>query len=230
MAIDRKQDRNVSADMERVFGLSADADEEPAGGTRRADPVPPSAAGQPRRWLLIAAPVLATLFLMALAVRFALTLVPADVGEPATRPSPRPAIEAASPAPTPTLVPDRTESLSPDDFGPAPVEPIPAAPATPAPPRRAVERVRPAPRAARDCPPGSTENRCIFADVLAADRRLRTAYARATQAGVPTRELVTIRRRWNRARGISLDAPDETIRRYDELAARLDDLIENEQR
>jgi hypothetical protein len=66
--------------------------------------------------------------------------------------------------------------------------------------------------------------------VVGADRRLRAAYDDATQAGVPTDELVAVRRRWDRARAISLREPDETIRRYDRLTERLDDLTRGEQR
>ncbi|MBJ6122868.1 hypothetical protein [Sphingomonas mollis] len=71
------------------------------------------------------------------------------------------------------------------------------------------------------CRAGSTEDACIYRDVRAADRRLLVAYQRAVQAGVPRRDLVEVRRDWTRALAISLDDPDETIRRYDDLADQL---------
>ncbi|KQU53209.1 hypothetical protein ASG67_10385 [Sphingomonas sp. Leaf339] len=71
------------------------------------------------------------------------------------------------------------------------------------------------------CRAGSNEDACIYRDVRAADRRLLAAYQRAVQAGVPRRDLVDIRRDWTRALAISLDDPDETIRRYDDLADQL---------
>lgn len=74
---------------------------------------------------------------------------------------------------------------------------------------------------ADDCRVGSDEDACIYRDVRAADRRLLVAYQRAVQAGVPRRDLVDIRRDWTRALAISLDDPDETIRRYDDLADQL---------
>lgn len=71
------------------------------------------------------------------------------------------------------------------------------------------------------CAPGSEEDRCIYQDVMHADARLRAAYARATRNGVPTSDLAGVRRRWSRAQRVSLDAPDEAIRRYDRLADEL---------
>ncbi len=231
MATDFERDRSVKADMERVFGPSA-LPAEPATDDRPAVPGTVVRTGKPgRRWLLLAAPVLAALFVIALAVRFALTLVPANVATPAPARAPASAYVAAAPRPVPTAIPvaePATPEMTPDDFGPAPVDDRPAAaivvpPVAPdtaagrtAPPRRAA--------AAADCPPGSDEDRCIYQDVVSADRRLRAAYDAAVRAGVPTGELVAVRRRWDRARAISLDAPDETIRRYRQLTERLEDL------
>lgn len=89
--------------------------------------------------------------------------------------------------------------------------------------RPRVERgeTRPARVLGIECPPGSTDDRCIYRDVLDAHRRLDDTYDRARQAGLDYRELRDVRRAWDRARAISLDEPDETIRRYDELNARL---------
>lgn len=73
----------------------------------------------------------------------------------------------------------------------------------------------------RPCGPGIEANNCIYADVLDADHRLRDAYVLAARQGLPSGELVEIRRGWDRARSISLDNPDETIRRYNGLVERL---------
>ena len=76
----------------------------------------------------------------------------------------------------------------------------------------------PATRSAAACPPGSTDNACIYQDVLNAHRRVAAAYDDAVSAGVPRKSLVAARRRWDSARSVSLEAPDEAIRRYDRLA------------
>lgn len=72
------------------------------------------------------------------------------------------------------------------------------------------------------CVAGSLEDRCIYQDVLDADSRLRLAYRRAQRGGVSNRDLATVTRRWSRAREMSLDDPDGTIQRYDQLADTLD--------
>ncbi|MFS0772141.1 hypothetical protein [Sphingomonas sp. 1P08PE] len=256
MAANFERDRSVRTDMERVFGgAPALPDESPAPDSRPnaalpiAAPSSSSAAVRPvtgaapqrsRRWLLLAAPVLAALFAIALAVRFALTLVPGNEAAPATGRTPPVAYSASAARPVPVAVGEgetaERDTLSPDDFGPAPVDdrsvarPAGAAEQVqevPPPVRTAAARRRPA--VASDCPPGSDDDRCIYRDVVGADRRLRAAYDDATQAGVPTDELVAVRRRWDRARAISLSEPDETIRRYDRLTERLDDLTRGEQ-
>lgn len=72
------------------------------------------------------------------------------------------------------------------------------------------------------CTPGSTEDRCIYQDVLNADAKLRTAFDNARRAGVSNAQLSTIRARWNNARRDADDDPDGTIWRYNQLAAALD--------
>lgn len=253
MATDLKRNRSVDADMERVFGAGPALPGSDAAAEGIAAPavppqtIDPAEGPPPRRWLLIAAPAIVALFVAVLAIRFALTLVP-DRPVPATTDRIRPAVlDGGVPAPAPSAVPspvvaapaDADAALTPDDFGPAPVEQAPDAPPAPSFTPRAADaqraqreeaRTRRPTVAANGCAPGSNEDRCIFADVLAADRRLRAAWSRATRAGVPNDDLVAIRRRWTRARGISLESPDETIRRYDALATALDDLVETEQR
>ena len=72
------------------------------------------------------------------------------------------------------------------------------------------------------CTPGSTEDRCIYQDVLNADSRLRTAFDNAQRNGVSNAQLATIRARWNTARRDADDDPDGTIWRYNQLTATLD--------
>jgi len=107
--------------MERVFGgAPALPDESPASDSRPntalpiAAPSSSSAAVRPvtdaapqrsRRWLLLAAPVLAALFAIALAVRFALTLVPGNEAAPATGRTPPVAYSASAARPVPVAEP-----------------------------------------------------------------------------------------------------------------------------
>lgn len=88
----------------------------------------------------------------------------------------------------------------------------------PPPPRPGLAASRSAAAPYVDCPPGSTEDRCIYQDVSNAHRRLERAYRRAEFEGVPPSELRAVRRAWNRARDVSLDDPDEAIRQFDGLA------------
>lgn len=81
------------------------------------------------------------------------------------------------------------------------------------------DRPRLAPSA---CLPGSTENRCIYKDVIYADTTLRIAYNRAKDAGVSKAVLAAVGARWQQALQRSLDDPDGTIDRYNQLAATLD--------
>lgn len=101
-------------------------------------------------------------------------------------------------------------------------------------PRATLARANPSPRqapsrgeaadtaASPQCPPGSLEDRCIYQDVLNADARLRRAYRRARQSGVPYGQLESINRQWTRAREAAQDDPDGTIQRYDRLTGMLD--------
>lgn len=72
-------------------------------------------------------------------------------------------------------------------------------------------------RAAHSCAAG----RCTRAEVMAADRRLRAAYARAIRAGVPRRVLVNYRDRWARLRWTSSDEPHRLVDGYRLLASGL---------
>lgn len=78
------------------------------------------------------------------------------------------------------------------------------------------------------CTPGSTEDRCIYQDVLNADARLRTAFDNAQRTGVSNAQLATIRARWNAARRDADDDPDGTIWQYNQLARTLDRMARSE--
>jgi hypothetical protein len=243
MPDDRVTDR-VSADMERIFRRQ---DLPPAEVADRARlersrdfvlhaPATPKPRRRLMRMLTIAIPLLtiavaAFLFLqigsdirpaavMAEARPPAAVVAPADAAPP--RPAPVAYLAAAPMTPAPTIEADdpapafaRSGSATPPPAivrkprapalasAPAPVAPIDAA------------------RRERGCFPGSEENRCIYAEVREADRRLVAAYRAAAEAGVPVGEMRAVRRVWTRALQVSLDDPDGTIRTYDNLTRRL---------
>lgn len=72
------------------------------------------------------------------------------------------------------------------------------------------------------CTPGSEEDHCIYRDVLTAHNRLSASYERARRSGVPGLYLYGVKVRWERARRIAEDEPDEAIARYNGLADFLD--------
>ena len=132
----------------------------------------------------------------------------------------------APPAPTeaePTPTPPTAEIARRENSSPRPADRTQTKIERPARPKR-VQRepsaIKAAPpvRSAPRCAPGSTDNACIYQDVLNAHKRVAAAYDDAVSAGVPRNALVAARRRWDNARSVSLDAPDEAIRRYDRLA------------
>ncbi|MDB5457323.1 MAG: hypothetical protein JWP92_2908 [Caulobacter sp.] len=63
-----------------------------------------------------------------------------------------------------------------------------------------------------------SSRRCSHAEVLAADRRLRRAYARAIDAGVPRPVLVSYRDRWASLRRLAVNQPNRTVGAYGALA------------
>ncbi len=244
MPDDRVADR-VSADMERIFRRHPQAADTPAAaraasGRSREFVVQTPPADRASSWVvrlvtivvpLIAIAVLAFLFLQIGADRSpAAALAQASpVRRSAAVPPARPALATYRTA-APVVVADEADEAD------MPAEAIEragddrsaATSAVPARRPRATTRTVPvatARSAAADdgCRPGSEENRCIYREVRAADRRLVAAYHAATEAGVPRREMLAVRRIWTRALAVSLDDPDGTIRTYDELAARLRD-------
>lgn len=212
--------RRVAADMERIFRPLADR-----------PPVPRAKPGRP------AAPVATRKRpLPWIAGAIVLGVCGAAIGYGRDDRAKDPVVAAGTPAPTPsptataaprsTAAPIAQLALAPP--GPGIAEAVPAVqadlsrrPVDSPRPRRAVARHEPAPE--RDCEPGDTDDQCIYQEVLAADTRLRRAYARAAEAGVDSADLAVIQRRWNRARRDADDDPDGTIRRYDRLAEALEE-------
>jgi len=159
--------------------------------------------------------------------------------EPEARP-----ILTASVAPTPSVAlsaaapPAETIPTAPIQEAPAPLAPVPEAtqtsPATQAPPAR-TESARPArtrstpiARASANTPAGRCERlrgdaraRCAYPALKAADERLRTAYARATRAGVPRERLVAVRSQWSSLRRRANAEPTRVIASYRSMAAEL---------
>ncbi|GAA3699109.1 hypothetical protein GCM10022268_06650 [Sphingomonas cynarae] len=241
MPDDRVADR-VSADMERIFRRHPQAAEtsaaERAASSRSREFVvqTPPATRAPSRVVrvvtiivpLLAIAVIAFLFLQIGADRrpAAALAQPSPVRRSIAVPPAR-SIPATYRAAAPVVAADEADMpaeavASPGMERPATTSAVPARQ-----PRAGTRTMTAAtaPSAATDdgCRPGSEENRCIYREVRAADRRLVAAYHAATAAGVPRREMLAVRRIWTRALAVSLDDPDGTIRTYDELAARLRD-------
>lgn len=166
---------------------------------------------------------------------------PADFTPPAARrtvalaPRPQPTMPTPAPTPTPTI--EIAQNVAPSPTPSVTPAPVKTAPAIRRPARASARKASPPALASRDrtygaerprsrrasstCRPGSTSDACIYRDVRYAHNRLVKAYLDAAQAGVDRRDLIDARRRWDRARDRSLDEPDETIRRYDDLTAYL---------
>lgn len=223
---------DVTQELERIFGRSAGA------APRLPDPVHPDQSvcrslvpvvkrtGR-GRWVTAGAPLVAVGAIGYFLVQAQLPSAPPPVrpaatvaAVPAPAPAPAPEVHAAVPPPV-------AYSVSADlaENAPAPV-PLPSATVTATERAPAKPRARPAPSPSwlatgdisSNCRPGSDQDACIYRDVRDADRRLVQVYREAVRAGVPRETLVRATRVWNRALDLSLDDPDETIRRYDRLA------------
>lgn len=81
----------------------------------------------------------------------------------------------------------------------------------------ALNEYRPVVDLRSQCLPGSSDDRCIYQDVMNADARLRRAYNRAVQGGVSRPTLSFVLREWNQARRQATSDPDQTINRYGQL-------------
>ncbi|HVF94554.1 MAG TPA: hypothetical protein VM900_09595 [Sphingomonas sp.] len=68
---------------------------------------------------------------------------------------------------------------------------------------------------------GEASFACLAERLDAADQELVEAYGAATDAGVPRARLVSINRRWERARDRARDDPADALQSYEELADEL---------
>lgn len=234
MAIDTARGAAVAADMERIFAAARRPEPRPL---PLSAPVPRRPKSRTGRLARFAAPALVLISVSAVG---GILLSPAEVGVPL-----RPIGAVAAPS-TPAATITFNDRVA-DGFAPALIDTsIASAPApivvaatalpvmdtetdteAPPPPVRAAIASQPT-RIARAAPPaGSCEKsrdveRCLYRQVRAADDRLREAYEQADYDGVPRDEMVAVRRMWDRALDRSLADPEGTIRRYDQLALRLD--------
>lgn len=148
--------------------------------------------------------------LASLGALIAAGLVGLSIGAVITRPPgppTPPTTQAPAPAPVQTapVIVAQAPVPAPE---PAPAKAEPAPPAKAAPPRRARSGGR------------------SYADMLAADRRLRRAYERAIRAGVPRATLASYRSRWASLRRRSSDEPARLIAGYASLASDLNRLAD----
>lgn len=228
----RELSRAIRADLEEIF-----------------QPVTPSAASRPprvrtfvarsaearerspARWGALAAAALVGVAAGALIVK---------------PPVPGPAA-ASAPAPAALIV----ASVAPAPAATAAAAPRPAIAWPEPPPAAAPAKVRAqpvkaaAPRVARPKPTkavagksgsrcerlrGDARARCAYPAVIAADRRLRQAYASATRAGVPRATLVSYRNRWASLRHRADRDPGRVIAGYQDMAGDLRRLADRERR
>ncbi|WP_334162746.1 hypothetical protein [Phenylobacterium sp.] len=131
--------------------------------------------------------------------------------------APRPAIAWPEP-PAATSVPAETEAVRVKAAAPRAASPRPA---------KAVAR-----NGASRCEGlrGDNRARCAYPAVIAADRRLRQAYASATRAGVPRATLVSYRNRWASLRHRADSDPGRVIAGYQDMAGDLRRLADRERR
>nr|WP_047168740.1 hypothetical protein [Sphingomonas sp. Y57] len=139
-------------------------------------------------------------------------------GSPSPVPAPKATETAGAPSP----------STRADNKEPARAEPkAGSTPARPAAKSKSEKTVKTAKRPA-GCEGDRLEQAwCMRPDILAADRRLRRAYAEAIHQGVERRFLVEHQRRWTRLRNRATRDPRGVLQGYDELAGDLERLSIN---
>jgi hypothetical protein len=200
--------RAVSADLEAIFGRPVATAEPPAPAARVAF-APQTAA---RRRLPAAS--LAALGAAALVGVAAGALLTPPPKHPAAAPAAsHPAALPVEIAPAPKVVatvPHAADAaLAQPRLKPAAEAPRPAARPAPA-PRRHVARAR------------AGRHGDAYAELKAADRRLRGAYAAAIRAGAPRSVIVDKRDRWDRLRRREAEHPARLAAAYRDLAHDLD--------
>jgi hypothetical protein len=197
----------VSADLEAIFGQAvqppvAEARARAQAPTRRVGPREAS-----RRNKLAGVGVVSAAALAGVAIGSLLARVPQFARTPApaaSAPQPEPAHLTSLPVqPLPPL--ENTQAVD---------EPLVASPA-PTPPKAKPRVVRAHARTAR--PPRASHACCSYAQVQAADRRLREAYAVAVRKGVPRSEIVTAHNRWSAARRRAARDPVRLIDDYRDI-------------
>jgi hypothetical protein len=139
-------------------------------------------------------------------------------------------------APAPGPLTPETVGFAPGAAAPGPLAPTAvsfASAATPAvhvrhkpkPVRRFRALSRPTPETYTETSLGCGETgSCTDADLLSADRRLRSAYDSAARRGVPRPVLVDYRDRWSSLREHAPNEPGRVVRGYRQMAGELDDL------
>ncbi|HEY8571086.1 hypothetical protein [Phenylobacterium sp.] len=210
--------RSVSADMGEIFREPAAAPADAAPRVQSFTTV--ATSGRARRASVGA------LGLIVVGVLAGVTIGSVLTRAPPPPPAPPPAVIVQAPPATPV-----TPAPQPVEVAAAPA-PAPAAPAVKkATPARVAAPVRAAaPARARSGVTGCSSlrgdalARCAYPKVLAADRSLRRAYARATSAGVSRTTLASYRSRWASLRRHANDQPARVISGYGALAAELNRL------
>jgi hypothetical protein len=228
----RERSRSVSAELEQIFSEAV---------ASPADPPPRGQAGSRVRTILAGshgprAGRVATLGALCAAALVGVSFGSVLVKSPAFQPAPTAAAAAPARQTISIARADIPDAPAAPAAGPSLPWPTPAfeAAALPAGPPVQAAAVRPAPRevgprlaprkaAARaqawKCQRlrGGALARCAYPTVIAADRRLRDAYASATRAGVSRSVLVSYRSAWADLRPRASRDPGHVIDRYDTL-------------
>lgn len=146
-------------------------------------------------------------------------LTPASVAAAAPAASPTP-VRVVEVAPTP-LVPPTPPPAPTIRSAPVVAATTPVRPAKAATPKMVKAKARATAAGRCERLRGAAQARCAYPAVIAADRRLRAAYAKATRAGVSRQRLVSVRTRWASLRRQADDRPTQVIVAYDRMAADL---------
>lgn len=229
--------RSVSAELEAIFA-AAGAPVCAESGVRRGAVGPRAAAAR-------GGVSVAGLGMILAAGLVGLSIGASVKGAPPPSPQLRPAASptpAPAPAPAPTAVAPARVAVAPVITDAPLIEAAVASPA-PAPVTAAIEPAAPAPAAAPAKRPrakaaarpprtlakaraSACPRPCTYQHVLAADRSLRRAYDRATDAGVSRTVLVDYRQRWSRLRPRARYEPAVVVSGYGAMARDLQRLAD----
>lgn len=222
--------RSVGRDLEEIFGSAArSATERPPRRASAARSLTARARKPGRAGIATLGAVAAAGFL-GLALGAVLRPQASEFETKPMAPAPRAQpvrLEVAAPAPAAVSPKAVVEGFP---FSPEPyVAPAAAAAAPPPAAAAAKPKPKPEPRAERAVerrkraaePAGPCGRRCTYAEVMAADRRLRNAYFQAVEAGVPSPILRDYRNRWARLRHRADDDPARVVAGYRSMAGDL---------